>query len=279
MSQVHTEAAFEAHVGALLRGQAGWTMGVLTEWDADRALFPARILAFLQETQPTLWAEMHTLHGAGLEPLLLATLAKELDLKGTLHVLRHGFKFYGKTFRLAYFKPAHGLNDEVLALYAKNHLTVTRQVPCHPSRRLHRGSALRGERPAGGDLRTEESRARARLGGTRCGSTSEDRDPRAPLFEFKKRALVHFAADPDEVHMTTRLAGEETHFLPFNRGSHPGEIQCGAGNPAAPVRLPHRLLLGGGAPARQLPRHPRPLHVHREEGGEGGRRPGRPTTW
>ena len=24
----------------------------------------------------------------------------------------------------------------------------------------------------------------------------EDRDPRAPLFQFKSRALVHFAADP-----------------------------------------------------------------------------------
>src|SRR5213075_1165177 len=58
-----------------------------------------------------------------------------------------------------------------------------------------------------------------------------DRDPRAPLFRFKERALVYFAADPDEVHMTTRLQGHATHFLPFNRGSHPGEVQCGAGNP------------------------------------------------
>src|SRR5205823_1590945 len=40
-------------------------------------------------------------HGAGLEKLLIETLAKELDLKGSLHVLRHGFKFYGKTFRVA----------------------------------------------------------------------------------------------------------------------------------------------------------------------------------
>ncbi|MCI0536152.1 MAG: DEAD/DEAH box helicase family protein [Verrucomicrobiales bacterium] len=31
--------------------------------------------------------------------------------------------------------------------------------------------------------------------------------------------------------MTTRLAGEKTHFLPFNRGSHPGKIICGPGNP------------------------------------------------
>ena len=75
---------------------------------------------------------MRALHGAGLESMLIGALVKELDLKGTLHVLRHGFKFYGKTFRLAYFKPAHGLNQEVLSLYGKNRLTVTRQVPCHP---------------------------------------------------------------------------------------------------------------------------------------------------
>jgi type I restriction enzyme R subunit len=34
--------------------------------------------------------------------------------------------------------------------------------------------------------------------------------------------------------MATRLRGEDTVFLPFNRGSHPGEVQCGAGNPQHP---------------------------------------------
>lgn len=48
-------------------------------------------------------------------------------------MLRHGFKFYGKGFRLAYFKPAHGANYETANLFAKNRLTVTRQVPCHPN--------------------------------------------------------------------------------------------------------------------------------------------------
>ena len=59
----------------------------------------------------------------------------------------------------------------------------------------------------------------------------KDRDWRMPLFKFKTAALVHFAADTDEVHMTTHLRGSKTFFLPFNRGSHPGELQCGAGNP------------------------------------------------
>jgi type I restriction enzyme, R subunit len=54
----------------------------------------------------------------------------------------------------------------------------------------------------------------------------DERDERDLLFAFKKRSLVHFAVDPDEVWMTTRLKGKETIFLPFNRGNNHG-----SGNP------------------------------------------------
>jgi type I restriction enzyme R subunit len=199
----------------------------------DRALFPARICAFLQDTQPKLWEEMKKLHGSGLESLLIDTLVKELDSKGTLYILRHGFKFYGKAFRLAYFKPAHGLNYDVLELFNKNRLTVTRQVHCHPGKHdtVDLLFAVNGLPVATCELKnpgTGQTWRHARR------QYQNDRDPAAPLFQFKKRALVHFAADPDEVHMTTRLQKQATHFLPFNRGSHPGEIQCGAGNPQHP---------------------------------------------
>ena len=173
---------------------------------------------------------MQTLHGAGLEALLLTTLVKELDTKGSLHVLRHGFKFYGKTFRLAYFKPAHGANYDMLEQFNRNRLTVTRQVPCHPgdNRTLDMVLAVNGLPVATIELKNPGTGQNWRHA---MRQYKEDRDPRAPLFEFKKRALVHFAADPDEVYMTTRLAGEKTSFLPFNRGSHPGQIICGEGNP------------------------------------------------
>lgn len=108
MNQTH-EHAFESYVETILVERAGWRSDA-QGWDVQRGLFPAEVLAFLQDTQPKLWASMEAPHGAGLERLLIDTLVKELDLKGSLHVLRHGFKFYGKTFRLAYFKPAHGLN-------------------------------------------------------------------------------------------------------------------------------------------------------------------------
>lgn len=228
-----TEKAFETYVEEILLSRAGWHAGTNAEWDVERALFPARVFAFLQETQPKLWQEMQALHGTGLESLLINTLAKELDGKGTLHVLRHGFKFYGKSFRLATFKPAHGLNDEVLRLYDLNRLTVTRQVLCHPGRHdtVDLLFAVNGLPVATCELKNPGTGQNWRHA---IQQYQEDRDPRAPLFAFKRRALVHFAADPVEVHMTTRLQKEATHFLPFNRGSRPGEVQCGAGNPQHP---------------------------------------------
>jgi len=142
-------------------------------------------------------------------------------------VLRHGFKFYGKTFKLAYFKPAHGLNEEMLALYALNVLTVTRQVPFHPGRHdtVDLLFAVNGvpvatcelKNPGTGQSWRHAVKRTSRIG-TRARRCSPS-DPRAG----------HFAADPDEVHMTTRVRKEATHFLPFNRGSHPGEVQCGRG--------------------------------------------------
>ena len=230
MSTQTNERAFETQVEETLLGAAGWQRGSIAEWDVERALFPARVCQFLEATQAKLWADMRALHGAGLEKLIVGALVKELDLKGALYVLRHGFKFYGKTFRLAYFKPAHGLNDEVLALYAHNQLTITRQVPCHPGKHdtVDLLFAVNGLPVATCELKNPSTGQTWRHA---VGQYQNDRDPRAPLFAFKTRALVHFAADPDEVHMSTRLRGGDTHFLPFNRGSHPGDVQCGAGNP------------------------------------------------
>ena len=148
--------------------------------------------------------------------------------------MRHGFKFLReKLFRLAAFKPAHGLNDEVLWLYQKNRLTVTRQVLCHPGKRDTSDLvfALNGLPVATCELKNPGTGQNWRHA---VHQYQQHRDPRAPLFRFKVRALVHFAADPDEVHMATRLSGVKTHFLPFNRGSQPDAIECGAGNPRYP---------------------------------------------
>jgi type I restriction enzyme R subunit len=230
MSDQTTEKAFESYLEETLINKSGWKQGSNKDWDKQLALFRSEVVAFIKDTQPTLWQEMEALHGEELPNKLIATLAKELDVKGTLHVLRYGFKFFGKTFLLAYFKPSHGLNPDIIGLYNKNRLRITRQVPCHPetNETIDLVFSINGLPVATCELKNP---------GT--GQTWHDavkqyrytRSPNAPLFSFKKRALVHFAADVDKVYMATELKGEKTFFLPFNRGSHPGKVKCGAGNP------------------------------------------------
>ncbi len=232
MTSQTNEAAFESTVESMLLG-GGWRQGDRLEWDVDTAIFPADALAFIRDTQPELWADMVALHGANLDTAITQTLVKELDLKGSLHVLRHGFRFSGKTFRLAYFKPASGLNPDALARFERNNLTVTRQARCHPGTgdEVDLLFALNGVPVATCELKNPMTGQTWR---SAVRQYQQDRNPAAPLFRFQKRALVHFAADPEEVHMTTRLAGEATRFLPFNRGSNPGAVQCGKGNPQHP---------------------------------------------
>jgi type I restriction enzyme R subunit len=231
MSQTN-EHAFESNLSDIL-ATAGWRTGDVTEWDKSLALFPSHVVSFVKATQSALWGEMEKLHGSALPGKLVDALVKELDRKGSLHVLRHGFKFFGKTFRLAYFKPAHGLAPEVLKRYSQNDLTITRQVPCHPDKgdTADMVFAVNGLPVATCELKNPTTGQTWRKA---IEQYKDDRDPRTPLFSFKTRALVHFAADVDEVHMCTRLAGQGSHFLPFNRGSHPGQTKCGKGNPQDP---------------------------------------------
>lgn len=65
------ERAFESYVEQVLAERGGWKVGSLTEWDRERALFPAQIYAFIRDTQPKLWAEMEKLHGSGIKTTLL----------------------------------------------------------------------------------------------------------------------------------------------------------------------------------------------------------------
>jgi type I restriction enzyme R subunit len=227
-----TEKAFEIYIQQTMSAR-GWQPGAVSFWDKKLGLFPEYITDFIKDTQAALWLQMEKLHGDEFKAKIVEALVKERDNKGVLHIIRHGFKFYGKTFRLAYFKPAHGLNLETLELYAKNKLTVTRQVPCHPNDNstIDIVLSLNGIPVATIELKNPNTNQTWK---NAVWQYKNERNPNAPLFQFKRGALVHFAADPDEVHMTTRLNRARTFFLPFNRGSHPGEIRCGAGNPQHP---------------------------------------------
>src|SRR5690606_33752836 len=101
----HTEHAFESAIEAGLVERGGYAKLDNTAYDEGLALFPGEVTAFLQESQPTRWSQLRSILGARTEATVLDNLAKELETKGSLHVLRHGFKCYGKLLRLAFFRP------------------------------------------------------------------------------------------------------------------------------------------------------------------------------
>lgn len=68
------EQAFESYLGPMLTG--GWRAGTNAEWDKTRALFPGRVFASNETTQPMFGADMATQHGNNLQPMLLDALGK-----------------------------------------------------------------------------------------------------------------------------------------------------------------------------------------------------------
>ena len=236
----HTETAFEDVIESHLLAN-GYTPLASRQFDTEKALFPKTAIRFIQQTQPKEWERLQKLHADNTANQILTDLCKWLDTYGCLQVLRHGFKCYGRTLRIATFKAAHGLNADLEAAYNANQLTVTRQLHYRKATKKSKRKPTYSTGPSKNgiiDLTLSLNGiplATIELKNPQTGSTTQDaikqykqdRDPREPIFEFKRRTLVHFAADTETVWMTTRLAGPATYFLPFNKGQEDG----GAGNP------------------------------------------------
>jgi type I restriction enzyme, R subunit len=232
-SSPHSEAAFETVIESHLLAH-NYVSIAPDNFDRDRAIFPETVLSFIRETQPKEWAKLESLHGERTGEQILGDLCKWMDVNGSLATLRHGFKCYGRTLRVSFFKAAHELNPELEERYKANHVGITRQLhfSTHSEKSLDVTLSLNGIPIATLELKnplTNQTIDNAKH------QYRHDRDPREVIFDFKRRTLVHFAVDTEMVFMTTRLAGTATYFLPFNRG-HDG----GAGNPADPAGRTYR---------------------------------------
>jgi len=197
--------------------------------DYDRALclLPRDVADFVLATQPKEWQKLAQHHGGAVKEQFLKRLASEIERRGALDVLRSGIKDSGCKFRLAYFRPASGLNEETRRLHSANLFAVVRQV--HFSTKTEKSLDLvlflngipiftaELKNPLTGQDIEDAIR-----------QYKTDRDPREPLFAYG-RCLAHFAVDPDMVYVSTQLAGPKTRFLPFNQGKFGG-----AGNPPVP---------------------------------------------
>ncbi|WP_331373242.1 type I restriction endonuclease subunit R [Sinorhizobium chiapasense] len=213
------------------------------KYDRTRALLPADLVAWVQTSQPKAWQTLAKNHGSAAETMLLDRIRKQLDERGTLDVLRHGVELIGlrAPLKLAEFKPAFGLNEEILARYNANRLRVVRQV------RYSLGNEncidlvlfLNGLPVSTIELKTDFTQSVQDA----VDQFRFDRHPSPkgrspePLLSFPSGALVHFAVSNAEAMMTTKLEGPDTRFLPFNKGNEGGK-----GNPPNPNGHPTAYL-------------------------------------
>ena len=257
-----SETAFESVIEDHLLN-SGYDSVPNGTYDREAALFPDEVLAFIQKTQPDTWGRLEDLLGDRTGEQVLSDFRKWLDAHGALSTLRHGFKCYGRTLRVAYFKPAHGMNPDLQERYEANRLGITRQLhhnPDHPHRSIDTVLSVNGIPVVTIELKNPLTETTVED----AVEQYEGRNPHAPIFRFKKRALVHFAVDTEEVHMTTRLAKGATTFLPFNKGTDDNR----AGNPKDPKGRNYRTAYLW---EEVLERHSlldllaRYLHVHAEK--------------
>lgn len=223
---IHTENAFETAIIEHLTSH-GWYEGNAGEFDSDIALDKKAILEFIQTSQPKEWELLKSYYKDEVENKFIQRLFKELDLRGMLDVIRHGITDSGVKFKLAYFKPDSGLNPDTLKQYSLNKHYVTRQVYFSPKNKksIDLLLSLNGLPVATIELKNHFTGQSVKEA---IEQYKTSRDPKELLFQFKKRAIVHFTVDPDEVYFTTKLESSGTRFFPFNKG-----YNNGAGNPPA----------------------------------------------
>ena len=209
-----TEKRFEEHIEKHLQ-TVGYSSTHFREYDRSLCLIRHQVIDFIKSTQPKQWQRLQEIYDIDTENKILSRISSEISKRGIIDVLRNQVVDRGIYLDLCYFEPNNDLNPDHSKLYQKNHLTVVRQL--HYSNKNQNSIDmvlfLNGlpivtielkNQLTGQNIQHSENQYR------------NDRDPKEPLLHFK-RCLVHFCIDNNKVSMTTRLAGLETFFLPYNR--------------------------------------------------------------
>jgi len=210
----YTEQDFEEHIEAHLN-QSGYRSLQSSHYNKPLCLIHSETLRFIQLTQLETYQKLERQYGKDTPQKLMLRINNQVKSRGVLDVLRKGIRDRGCHFNLTYFQPASGMNPNHQRLYDQNRFALIRQL--HYAERNKKSldmvlflnglplATMELKNSLTGQVLTDaEKQYRA------------DRDPREPLFQFK-RCLVHFAVGNEKVSMTTHLQGRQTRFFPFNK--------------------------------------------------------------
>lgn len=236
-----TEKRFEADIESFFISPEGGYTKTTDRYDPKLGVFPGTLINFIERTQPKEWARFKNMNAADPAKKFCLAFNNACDMDGVLHVLRHGFKHRGISFRVCYFMPESSLNETDAARYRENIFNCVRQwhYSAENNNSVDMLLAVNGIPLFAFELKnqfTGQSVENAK------SQWKTDRDPREACFRFNRRILAYFCVDLSEAWMTTKLNGDKTYFLPFNQGSSGAGKDGGKGNPANPNGYPTEYL-------------------------------------
>ena len=224
------ELGFQRHIVDALCADPHWSERKANPcYDREHAVDRGMLAEFIANTQPKVYDTLQRGYGNRALDVVIAEYERACRAKGSsqIDVLRSGVDISSTHVTLLYNKPASDLNADLTAKYEANRLSVMEEVRIDDASRIDLVLFINGFAWAAIELKYQPE-----------GSTWQDavnqwineRDHKNRLLEFQVGTIVNFAMDETECHMTTRLVGERTRFIPFNRGRGEG-INQGKGNP------------------------------------------------
>lgn len=235
MREILSERDYQTFILEQLRDENGFLIRDAKDFDRTVAMDREMLFAFLEDTQPDEMAALRKIYKERTEETIVNYINQKVTSKkdSLISVLKHGIEpTTGIVLRLMYDKPASKLNPDLYAKYEKNRFSVMEEVWASDNERVDVVIFLNGLAIMTFELMTFELKCnyQGQTYGDAIYQYRHDRNPKTRLFLFKAGALVNFAMDLTEVHMTTKLAKDTTYFLPFNKGNGEG-VQAGKGNP------------------------------------------------
>jgi type I restriction enzyme R subunit len=222
MASQTNEEALESCIESSLLEQ-GFYKGENKDFNKDYAIDEKRFWDFLESSQKD---ELEKLKRDPQYKLkIIQRLDKMIKKYGILKILKKGLDVDDAHFKFFFIAPLASSGEELQKRFASNQFSVTRQVTfskTNPLLELDMVLFINGLPIITMELKNHWTGQNARYHGIK--QYKEDRDPKEPLLNFA-RCIVHFAVDTDEAFMTTKLDGDKTFFLPFNKGNN-----FGAGN-------------------------------------------------
>lgn len=227
LEELRTDLNVVAESRELYHSGNGFYIGNTGDFNAQYAIDETRFWHFLETTQKE---ELDKLKRSSDWKLkILERLDRMIKKYGILRLFRKGLEVEDAHFTLLFQVPMASSSQVVKDNFEKNEFSVTRQVRYNTENQREEIDMVvfvNGLPIATLELKNAWTGQTAKVQGIK--QYKKDRNIKQPLLNFG-RCIVHFAVDTDEVYMCTKLDGDNSFFLPFNKGNNEGK-----GNPPNP---------------------------------------------